>query len=117
MTNILSLINQIQKLGLEKNARVMALLRSLIVDPHNKERWNQLNHILNPAITYDAFFGKPFKKANELVTGDIKFALTEQKLPIGVHLTEPHILIAGQTGCGKSVLLMLFLAQAITQGV
>jgi type IV secretory pathway VirB4 component len=117
MTNILALISQIQKLGLDKNPKVMALLRSLIINPHNKERWEQLNHMLKPAMIYDALFGKPFARPNQAVRGDIKFAFTEQGLPIGVNLIEPHILIAGQTGSGKSVLLMLILAEAIIQGV
>ena len=72
--------------------------------------------MINPKIVCQKLFGKPFKEPDYSVNGEIKFAITEQGLPVGFNLDEPHCLVVGQTGCGKSVGQVLMLGQAMLQG-
>ena len=55
----------------------------------------------------------PFEIPDETVDGPIRFALTEDNHPVGMHPHECHTLIAGQTRTGKSTLLKILFAQAL----
>jgi hypothetical protein len=111
----LNIIDQIFQYRLQQDPKVFALLKRYIVNPA-EENLRSLQKKINPEIIYNKLLGKPFRKVTELVTGLIKFAFTEDGIPVGINPDEPHCLIAGQTGCGKTVLLILMLGQAILQG-
>lgn len=57
--------------------------------------------------------GKPFSMPDETADGPIRLAIAENNQFIGLYLDECHVLIAGQTGTGKSTLLKIIFAQAI----
>ncbi len=57
--------------------------------------------------------GKPFPLPDETADGPIRFAITETSRFIGLYPEECHVLIAGQTGTGKSTLLKIIFAQAL----
>jgi len=57
--------------------------------------------------------GKPFPLPDETADGPIRFAITENSRFIGLYPEECHVLIAGQTGTGKSTLLKIIFAQAL----
>jgi hypothetical protein len=111
------IINLIFDNGLDRDPRILSLLNCVIKNPADTENLMKLHRLVMPKLVCKKLFGKPFKEPNELVDGQIRFAIAESSLPVGFNLDEPHILIAGQTGCGKSILLMLILGQAILQGV
>ena len=115
MKEILALLNQMIELGLDKDRGNMALLKCIIKNPQDETRISMLNRRIGPKVLLNQMFGKPFKQAGEMVQGLIKFALTELGTNVGFNYDEPHCLIAGQTGCGKTVLLMIILAQAMMQ--
>lgn len=56
---------------------------------------------------------KPFKNPPPEVDGILKFAIDGKKQVVGINPEECHVLIAGQTGTGKSTLLKLIFAQAL----
>jgi len=60
-----------------------------------------------------ALNGKPFSLPDETADGPIRFAITENSRFIGLYPEECHVLIAGQTGTGKSTLLKIIFAQAL----
>lgn len=62
-------------------------------------------------------YSSPFKKPDSSVTGQINFAFSENRIPIGMNPSECHVLIAGQTGSGKSTLLRLAFSQALAMGM
>ncbi len=117
MKEILALINQMVELGLDKDKRNMALLRCIMRNPHDTASIAMLNRRIGSKVLLNQMFGKPFKQSNQMIRGLIKFAKTELGITTGFNPDEPHCLIAGQTGCGKTVLLMIMLAQAITQNI
>lgn len=115
--NVDNLIEQILANGLDKDPRIMALLNCVIRDPGDSAKLELLQKLAAPRLIMEKLFGKPFKEPDASVDGLIKFALTTEKIPVGVNLDEPHVLIGGQTGSGKTVLLIIMQAQAIIQGV
>lgn len=62
-------------------------------------------------------YSSPFKKPDASAAGQINFAFSENRIPIGMNPSECHILIAGQTGSGKSTLLRLAFSQALAMGM
>lgn len=114
--NPMALVNQIIENGLDKDPRIMALLNCIIRNPDDKGKIDLLNRLASPKILYNQMFGKPFKETDETVNGLIKFAYTENSVPVGINPDEPHALIAGQTGSGKSILLMIMLGQVMLRG-
>jgi len=110
---ILALLSEVFKYDLEKDRKNMALLKYIMRNFTDKDKIDMLNRRIGPKVLYEKLFGKPFRKANEMVQGMIRFALTELGTAVGFNFDEPHCLIAGQTGCGKTVLLMIILAQAM----
>jgi hypothetical protein len=110
------LIKNIIENGFHKDPRILALLNCIIRNPNDKEKVVLLNKLIGPRIAHEMIFGKPFKEHDEKVDGQIRFAVTEQGLPVGFNPEEPHCLLAGQTNCGKSVLINSILAQAMMKG-
>jgi hypothetical protein len=111
----IGLIAQILKNGLCRDRKVIALLKRHIVDP-TEENLKALYRRINPKIVYQEIFGKPFPEPNELVDGQIRFARTEQGQLVGFNRNEFHTLVSGRTFCGKTVLLIIMLGQAILSG-
>ncbi|MGB3479907.1 MAG: hypothetical protein WBB67_12195 [bacterium] len=72
---------------------------------------NNLSNYLKPTAILDP---KIFRQANDSVTGLINFCTTENNLEAGIYLCEPHGLIAGQSGCGKSHLLLHMLSKTMS---
>ncbi len=69
--------------------------------------------VLMPQIIARQLRGSPFNVPDESVEGNVKFALTETGMSIGINPEECHVLIAGQTNTGKSTLLKIIFAQAL----
>lgn len=69
--------------------------------------------LIEQAVAVSKMFTSPFEKPDDSVDGLIKFALTENNIPIGLNPEECHCLICGQTGCGKSTLLKILFSQAL----
>jgi ABC-type bacteriocin/lantibiotic exporter with double-glycine peptidase domain len=107
------LINQIFEYRLDRDPRIMALVNCVIENPQDKENLELLYRLANPQIVGRKYLSKPYKEPDETVDGQIRFALTEQSLPVGFNLDEPHCLVVGQTGCGKTTLLLLILGQLL----
>ncbi|MEO0126332.1 MAG: hypothetical protein ABIL44_01110 [candidate division WOR-3 bacterium] len=112
----MQLILQALDLGLDKDPRVMALINCVIRNPYDREKIALLSKIVKPKLVHKIVFGKPFKDLDETVDGEIRIATTESGLPVGFNPDEPHCLIAGQTNCGKTVLLNFILGQAMMKG-
>lgn len=80
----------------------------LVLDPieaaHNVQAAYDLYQSMKPT----------FELPDESVDGPIRFALTEDNKPVGMYPHECHTLIAGQTRTGKSTLLKILFALAIS---
>jgi len=113
MKNISEVINQVMDNGLDKNPRIMALLNCVIRNPYDEEKVRLLNRLVAPVIAKKQMFGTPYKEPDEKVTGKVVIACTEQGIPAGFNLDEPHCLIVGQTGCGKTVLMLMLIGQLL----
>jgi len=116
MNKAMTLITQALEARFDRDPRTLALINCLIKNPNDLEKTRLLERLINPKIVCQKLFGKPFKEPDNSVDGQIRFAVTEQGLPVGFNLSEPHCLIVGQTGCGKSVGQVLMLGQAMLQG-
>ena len=113
MKEVEGLIRLVLENGLDKDPRIMALLNCIVRNPYDQEKLALLTRLMAPRIVHQMMFGKPFKETDAIVDGEVRFARTEQGFPIGFNLDEPHCLIVGQTGSGKSVLLLLILGQLL----
>jgi hypothetical protein len=116
MMKSMTLITQALEAGYDRDPKILALINCLIGNPNNNEKAALLERLIAPKMVIQKLFGKPFRDPEETVDGQIKFAVTEHGLPVGFNPEDPHCLIAGQTGSGKSVVQVLMLGQAIQQG-
>jgi len=87
-----------------------------LLSAYMKNDPSQKIELIENAITISQMFTSPFNKPDLSVDGPIRFALTENNVPAGLYPQECHILIAGQTGCGKSTLFKIIFSQALKQG-
>jgi hypothetical protein len=69
--------------------------------------------LLNQAIGLIGGMSSPFSFPDSSVQASISLAVSENKLNIGMFPDECHVLIAGQTGMGKTTLLNLIFTQAL----
>ena len=97
----MEIMGLLKKHGLldEKNK---AIILDMVTDPLNKALHEDYVKLLMPQILARQMTGSPFNVPDGSVDGKIRFAMTEQGMPIGINPEECHVLIAGQTGCGKS---------------
>jgi hypothetical protein len=95
-----------------KDPKVLSMLKRYIANPTN-ENMQSLSRFISPKILHQKIFGKPFPEPDEQVDGQLRFALTEEGKHVGINLDEPHCLIVGQTGCGKTYLLLSLLGQIL----
>jgi len=107
------LLALIKKHGIDNPITYRTLL-SITIDYDNDILENFWDLVM-PSILYNKLFTSPFAKPNSEVNGLIKFAITENNKPVGINPAddECHVLIAGQTGTGKSTLLKIIFAQAL----
>jgi len=57
--------------------------------------------------------GSPFSLPDENIKGKISFGISENGIEAGFNNKDCHVLIAGQTGTGKSVLLKIIFSEAL----
>ena len=88
------------------------MVKRYIANPTN-ENMQSLSRITSPKILHQKIFGKPFQEPDETIDGQLRFARTEEGKHAGMNLDEPHCLIVGQTGCGKTYLLLILLGQVL----
>lgn len=85
----------------------------ILLSAHIKKDPSRELAMIDNAVLLSKMFRSPFDIPDNSVNGLIKFALTEQGLPIGIFPEECHHLICGQTGTGKSTLLKILFSQAL----
>ena len=68
---------------------------------------------LGSVIKVSKLFGTPFPKPDSSVNGPIGLGVSENNRIIGLYPEDCHVLIAGQTGTGKSTLLKMVFSQAL----
>jgi len=73
----------------------------------------QMGVLLETATAVSKMLRSPFEQPDNSVDGPIKLATSENGIPIGIFPGECHVLIAGQTGTGKSTLLKILFSQAL----
>ncbi|MHB9141992.1 MAG: ATP-binding protein, partial [Paludibacter sp.] len=107
----LETLSNLKKAGIfnPDSARIL-LTAHLCQDPKYFE-------ILHNAILLKNLFSSPFSIPDASVDGPIRFALTENGQPVGLYPGDCHVLIAGQTGAGKTILLENIFSQAYSQGI
>ncbi|MBU4000554.1 hypothetical protein KKG29_05310 [Patescibacteria group bacterium] len=102
-------LSALKKAGLLNNPWAVCRLRSALLKKDSLEDLQKLQS----AIEVSKMFRSPFDIPDNSVDGLIKFALTEQGMPIGIFPEECHHLICGQTGTGKSTVLKILFSQAL----
>ena len=109
---MLDMYQRVKKAGLHNNPLVnRAILQSLIKSDPRREIES-----LETVLAISQMSKSPFALPDESVDGPIRFAISENKLPVGLFPHECHVLIAGQTGTGKSTLLKIISIQGMKQG-
>jgi hypothetical protein len=79
----------------------------VLTDPEQTlQKMEQVNELAK------SFYG-PFTIPDRDVNGLIKFAHTQNSIPVGFNPQDCHTLIAGQTGCGKTSLIKILFAQIL----
>jgi len=106
--NTLNVYAELKKSGMLDVDTVRLLLQS-----HQKSNPSKEINTLQNVIAISQMFSGPFPKPDQIVDGMIRFAETENLIPVGINPEECHVLIGGQTGSGKSTLLKLIFAQAL----
>ena len=107
MTSLETLTN-LKKAGI-LNSNTAKFLISAHLSPESSEKYEMLNN----AILFSKMISSPFDKPDESVDAIIRFAITENNIPVGINPEECHFLIAGQTGCGKSTLLKIIFTRVL----
>lgn len=107
-TELLSLA---KKHGIE-NPFVYRALLGIAIDP-DKEMIENFWELVMPSLTFNKLFTSPFHKPSKEVDGLLRFGISENKKAVGINPEECHVLIAGQTGTGKSTLLKVIFASAL----
>jgi len=95
------------------NGETQAIYLDIMSNLENPQVYEEYKAILMPAVLPRINNFSPFNAADESVDGRIRFATTEQGMPIGINPEECHVLIAGQTNSGKSTLLRIIFSQAL----
>lgn len=101
---------------LKKSGLLNPLTGKLLLQANAKNDPSREVQLLETALSVSQMFRGPFILPDDTVDGPLRFALTEKGQPIGLYPEECHILIAGQTGCGKTTLLKIIFTQALKQG-
>ena len=115
MSTLLNLIKSVHENRLDKDPKNIALLNTIAHGDASKIA--TLQRRIQPKILWKQLTGSPFREPDAIVDSSMKFALTETGMPVGFNPEkEPHLLIAGQTGVGKTVILLLTHAEAILRG-
>ncbi|MFH1014440.1 MAG: FtsK/SpoIIIE domain-containing protein [Nitrospirota bacterium] len=107
-TELLSLA---KKHGIE-NPLVYRALIGIALDP-DEDMIENFWELVMPTLTFNRLFTSPFPKPGNEVDGLLRFGISENKKAVGINPEECHVLIAGQTGTGKSTLLKVIFASAL----
>lgn len=110
--NPVELSDFLKRLGMW-NEETQAIYLDIMSNLENPQVYEEYKAILMPAVLPRINNFSPFNAADESVDGRIRFATTEQGMPIGINPEECHVLIAGQTNSGKSTLLRIIFTQAL----
>lgn len=108
----LNILSELKKSGTLNPITARALLSA-----HLKESPGEDYAKLQGVIALSQMFTSPFDKPDAAVNGPIGIAQSENNHVIGIFPEEAHVLIAGQTGMGKTTLLRLIFAQALERGL
>lgn len=100
-------IQQLKKLRMLNPATA----KMILTDPE------KASVLIESASNFSDMFKGPFSNPDENVNGVIKFALTENNMPIGLNPDDYSCLIAGMPGTGKTTLLLLLFSQAMKIGI
>jgi len=112
--NPIELTSFLRKNGL-LNQRTQAICLDLATDPNNKKLLKDYLEVLTPEIIRRQMTGSPFSVPDD-VDGTLRFALTENKMPVGLNISSTsaaHALLAGSSGSGKSTVFKLLAAQSL----
>jgi len=108
-------INRIKKSGMADDAKFAVIFDILSNDDSLKLCAEYEKDFAIPLLVSEMVSG-PFGNPGNEADGMFRFAITKSGQAVGINPNECHVLIAGQTGTGKSTLLKLIFAQAIRQG-
>lgn len=81
--------------------------RRVLADPESAFK------LIEQASSFSNLFRTPFEKPSPDVDGPFRIGFTEMKKPAGLYPYECHCLICGQTGTGKTTLLIILFSQAL----
>lgn len=95
------------------NEETQAMYLDIMSNLENPQVYEEYKEILMPEVLPRINSFSPFNAADGSVDGRIRFASTEQGMPVGINPEECHVLIAGQTNSGKSTLLRIIFSQAL----
>jgi len=79
----------------------------MLVDAHTSADSKNKYEILQNAILFSKILTSPFDKPDASANGPMQFAFSENNQAIGIYPEDCHVLFAGQTGTGKSILMKL----------
>ena len=95
------------------NEVTMAMCLDVLSDPNGMKVMGEYSDDLAFPLLLSQLSKKPFKNPPPEVDGLLKFAIADNKQIVGINPEECHVLIAGQTGTGKSTLLKILFSQAL----
>lgn len=103
--------------NLKKNRMFTPETARMLLSLHLKEDpTQQIKYLENLEFISKLFKQSPFPLPDpKEVDGLLKFGVTEDNMPVGLNIfnTCSHLLVAGQSGCGKTTVFKLLLSQAL----
>lgn len=115
---LLELYSALKREGLTMLPQVRRLLLDVAVHPSNGNI-QALHNFVSPLLNKIRKFLSPFPKPTSGTDGQIRFAVSELSMPVGINPEiDCHCLISGATKAGKSFMMLFFvMSQAIIKGI